>query len=870
MVYQNLPLGPGQIRLITLEPTTRVQGDDDPIRCRLEVKNLPTRQAVRPDNLPTNYIDCERWVTNPPQERARNDLLESFREALATNETGTTRVARHVANGIRRIIGQPSLKKDDIIIPVLSLMSLLDWDDVIGGTRNQELHHSLEMRWPIDDNDEPLPPEKGYIARVRLEEISRLYSPRASEADSVPYSIDPNNYMAMSYAWGDNKGLRSTIYVNGHQIEVGHNLEAGLRRFRAMEYFQKGGKLWVDSLCINQDDPAEKAAQVQQMGRIYNQAGNIIVWLGESDDTSDLAISVLENLSKMQRAEYIEIFDNADPVLATAWREIAQLRSKNALRRFIRKLARHGQIFVSELLEGEAISTFLNRPYWRRLWVIQELANGRPGMPLVCGSRVTQWRYIRDAAIAYTEILTSCQMGTSRGSLNDHIAFHIATIAKLEIRSHRKTLPEIDKRITLPFRSTPEPDQALQIGSGLREALILASNAEAQEPRDRVYGMLHIPSLPDLGIEVDYSKSLVQIYKEFAEMCIRKGSPRDVLFLLDGRGMSPKTSDGTVDNALSFPSWVPDFGASRASRPGMIEGDWYASNNSASFQRIIDVTYGLYLPDLTDDQLHMHGFVADMIVGVGALNPLDSDLDSTPWPAGFRKGVVQPGPVELDKHMSDVLHSMINGYDSTDAHQSGETFMASRTPSVDWVLVAGSMVGGSKGGLSHASLLNSFPAQEPAADSRDYRNWHFINSNAEFLIQGKPLKSYVSFCDPPVDSDSDDSDDSSEAPLDTEFSAARQAMTFRTRNRRLISVTSGRLGLAPAAAQPGDCILIIMNHGVPIVARPAQIRTHRHRDIPVVAWRIIGECFVDGMMEGEMLRERVVDGSRLPDYLVFI
>jgi hypothetical protein len=80
-------------------------------------------------------------------------------------------------------------------------------------------------------------------------------------------------------------------------------------------------------------------------------------------------------------------------------------------------------------------------------------------------------------------------------------------------------------------------------------------------------------------------------------------------------------------------------------------------------------------------------------------------------------------------------------------------------------------------------------------------------------------------------------------------------------------MASGLLGLAPAAAQPGDCILIIMNHGVPIVARPAEIRTRRDR--PVVAWQIIGECFVDGMMEGEMLRKHI-DGSRLPDYLVFI
>ncbi|KAL4892527.1 heterokaryon incompatibility protein-domain-containing protein [Aspergillus ambiguus] len=868
MIYQTLPLGANQIRLITIEPATLEQGENDKIRCRLEVFNLPVRKELRSDNLPMNYIDCERWVTSPPRERSREDIIESIQTALAENATKSMRLARHIANGVRRVIDAPRLEKDDLIIPIFSLMNLMDKEDIISNIENQELHHNFQILWPIDDNDDPLPPEKGYMARVRLEEIPRFYSPRAREADSLPVTIDPNNYMAMSYAWGDSNGPKSTIFVNGHPIEVGYNLAAGLRRFRSMEYFQKGGKLWVDSLCINQRDPEEKADQVQRMGRIYNEAGNIIVWLGEGDEMSDFAIGILENLSKMQRAEYIEVYDNADPVLATAWREIGVVRAATALRKFIRGLARSGLPFASELLEGEAIHSFFNRPYWRRLWVIQELSNGRAGMPIVCGARVTQWRYIRDAAIAYCEILNSWQIGTSRGALNDHTAFHIATIAKLEIRAHRRLLPEIDKRITLPLRSTPEPGAAFQVGSGLREALILASNAESQEPRDRVYGMLHIPSLPDLGIKVDYFKPVARIYKEFTEACIRKGSPRDILFLLDGRGMSAAAvSNGTSEDEQLNPSWVPDFGANRLSRPGMIEGDWYASNNSPAFQRIIDVTFGLCLPYLEDDQLYMHGFVADMVVGVGAINPLDVDLDSTPWPPDFQEGVVQPGPVNTDKLVDDVLNSMTNGYDCSSFDQPGEEIASSTVP---WVLVAGSMVGGSRGGLGHGKLLNSFPAQEPALGSPDYRNWHFINANADFLIQGKPLRSYVSYREPTNDSDSDGSYDSPETFSEPEFAAARQAMTFRTRNRRLFITASGLLGLAPAAAQPGDYVLIIMNHGVPIVARPAGIRRHPDRDLPVVAWRIIGECFVHGMMEGEMVRKRVREGPRTPDYLTFV
>lgn len=95
-------------------------------------------------------------------------------------------------------------------------------------------------------------------------------------------------------------------------------------------------------------------------------------------------------------------------------------------------------------------------------------------------------------------------------------------------------------------------------------------------------------------------------------------------------------------------------------------------------------------------------------------------------------------------------------------------------------------------------------------------------------------------------------------------------MTFRTRNRRLVITSSGLLGLAPAATQPGDCIIVIMNHGIPVVARPVGIMKRSEMHLPVITWRIVGECFVDGMMEGEMVREHIARGSREPDYLVIV
>ena len=48
--------------------------------------------------------------------------------------------------------------------------------------------------------------------------------------------------------------------------------------------------LWVDALCINQEDNAERARQVKLMGEIYSTAQKVLVWLDPSENDSDLVM----------------------------------------------------------------------------------------------------------------------------------------------------------------------------------------------------------------------------------------------------------------------------------------------------------------------------------------------------------------------------------------------------------------------------------------------------------------------------------------------------------------------------------------------------------------------------------------------------
>ncbi|KAE8446244.1 hypothetical protein EG329_012330 [Mollisiaceae sp. DMI_Dod_QoI] len=93
-------------------------------------------------------------------------------------------------------------------------------------------------------------------------------------------------YEALSYTWGDSEKPRS-ISVNKQTLAITENLHAVLLRLRDHSFERI---LWIDAVCINQQDLKEQGQQVQLMARIYSQAARVLVWLGETAGNSDTAL----------------------------------------------------------------------------------------------------------------------------------------------------------------------------------------------------------------------------------------------------------------------------------------------------------------------------------------------------------------------------------------------------------------------------------------------------------------------------------------------------------------------------------------------------------------------------------------------------
>lgn len=131
-------------------------------------------------------------------------------------------------------------------------------------------------------------------------------------------------YEALSYTWaidsdiGDprNGAGKRTIICNGAALDVFKNLHNAL--FHLQEMGWTFVPIWIDAICINQDDDIEKSAQVNMMGTIFRDASRVIIWLGKSSLATDLAL---------RKAQFLFTDEDLPDDVSTAW---AALSSSSA------------------------------------------------------------------------------------------------------------------------------------------------------------------------------------------------------------------------------------------------------------------------------------------------------------------------------------------------------------------------------------------------------------------------------------------------------------------------------------------------------------------------------------------------------------
>lgn len=148
---------------------------------------------------------------------------------------------------------------------------------------------------------------------------------------------DAPSYVALSYTWGSESSPRRMIKVNEFTFHARQNLWIFLDLTRRFTPDGEVNWLWIDAICINQNSNLEKGHQLPLMGRIYEQADSVEVWLGEEQDGSEDAMRFLEK--RVHKPIRLKGTTHIPP-----W-------SKST---------------------AKALVALCNRDYWRRMWIVQE------------------------------------------------------------------------------------------------------------------------------------------------------------------------------------------------------------------------------------------------------------------------------------------------------------------------------------------------------------------------------------------------------------------------------------------------------------------------------------------------------------------
>lgn len=415
-----------------------------------------------------------------------------------------------------------------------------------------------------------------FPASYRLQKDRDIVSCFTQVVSLEDYPSSEEQYLALSYTWG-NVSQTTPIFLDNQRIHVTEHLANALQRF---EHEDQVLRLWVDAICINQADDDEKTAQVGLMAEIFRRATGVLVWLGPKQDDSDEGLEALKQLGLIALQTLISL--QRQPRNSSQ----SPVNRKNIWDHVL--TAMRPTWFPSDVpaFNLEAVLRILERPWFRRVWVLQEAALNN-NVAVFCGQqtikRTVLWAGARTAVSLSNEILMDSEY--THGN---------ATMWRALAGSNflaRRTLYLITSRTKKSPLEAILSDITMNLGEW---------SYEATDPRDRVFAVVGFTSDSNaLGIVPDYTTSCAHVYSQATEAILTSSRTLDILYAVSGQ----KSVQG-------LPSWVPDWSTPNAStfgprRIGRFCAAGVSSVSTVSFRSDTNGNRLLSLSGHTVDTVHL-------------------------------------------------------------------------------------------------------------------------------------------------------------------------------------------------------------------------------------------------------------------------
>jgi hypothetical protein len=281
--------------------------------------------------------------------------------------------------------------------------------------------------------------------------------------------------------------------------------------------------LWIDAICINQTDLVERSTQVNLMLQIYQKAKKTVVYLGEKSADSDVAAEYLESHMTRVRAAIADFMNRRR--FANSPAEMLQICAKTLGTSQAKLFEGSNQTVVQK-----ALVSFLCRPWFRRIWVIQEFVVSA-NVDMYCGKTKCEWGSFgmmfqgsfAEAKVTWDQAIEPEQ----------RLDFYRGTAQIMQMHELRNKFHGAD--------NNTRKSRLLQLLTSCRQA-------DATMPVDKVFALLNLSSERDPP-QPDYLRSKAEIYQQCAEYEITKNRNTSILY------------EAVLTNRLdaTLPSWVPDW-----------------------------------------------------------------------------------------------------------------------------------------------------------------------------------------------------------------------------------------------------------------------------------------------------------------------
>ncbi|KAI9640586.1 hypothetical protein NHQ30_010885 [Ciborinia camelliae] len=651
-------------------------------------------------------------------------------------------------------------------------------------------------------------------------------------------------YEALSYTWGS-PNMYHEFHTKEGAIPITTSLKLALTRLRLLS---KSRVLWIDAICINQQDNEEKSEQILLMPKIYSSAFKTVVYLGPEADRSDLAIGLIEKVGK---------------------KNFNTLKAKIIETSSLTSFGLPGRKSGSWI----AFRAFWRRSWFKRIWIIQEFLLSRE-VSIICGDWERNWRVFLEAAIKINDLgltlrggyssesseqsfdinefyeanagamsmLKLCHMRSSANQM-EHLQYQMKDIHELDegmLREADNLFPELPglnlSGLMGWFRQFPETSQVFEDiwdretletncrmfglplppvretmwqGGPFWTMMDLTESCEATDPRDRLFALLSLANdLTDKEREIlrpDYSKSLKWVVCRYAAVLVRKGHAMDILYKVS-RPTSPSYPESQIHILDSpeeeIPSWIgnlttPILPTSKGVTLGAGGKDIYHATGTSEPR--------VRISGLQNDHLIVAGGLIDTIDRVGIGPILDRSVGLEPLA---------------------ILGTLIDAdgiFNSISEYSTGESM-----EEVKWRTLI-------------ANRISTNDSLAPPDYAKQYTSWRkHVNGLALASFAGaKPRQGM----DPGM------------ALFEPEnegyFNAVSAGLYYK-----VCRTSGGYVGLVPLDAEVGDRVALVLGGRVPFVLREWGEGRVRGRELE--KWKLVGGCYIHGMMDGQ--------GLTLPDW----